>query len=216
LKVVRVLKKKVRVEVTQGGQINSKKGVNIPGLQLQANIMLDKDRADILLGVQEKMDYIAMSFVRNRRDVERVINLVKPYLPECRIVAKIENGQGLKNLNSILKAADVVLVARGDLGVSLPIYQLPMIQKDIIHRCNEAGKSVMTATQMLESMTGHPRPTRAEVTDVANAILDGTDYVMLSGETAIGAHPVRSVAMMRQIIEFTEKSMKKRRRGGSS
>lgn len=207
LKVISGSAQKAKVQVVHGGMISSKKGVNIPGLRLQANILTEKDKADIAFGIEHKMDLIALSFVRNKQDVLRVARLVKPYLPKCRIIAKIENAQGLKNLDSIIDVSDGVIVARGDLGVCLPIYQLPMIQKEIIRHCNKHKKCVMTATQMLESMTEHLRPTRAEVTDVANAILDGTDFVMLSGETAIGKFPVQAVKMMRQVIEFTERNI---------
>jgi pyruvate kinase len=135
-----------------------------------------------------------------------VAEMVKPRLPRCGIVPKIENRQAIDNIDSIIDAADGIMIARGDMGVAIPIYEVPIVQKHIIRKCNEARKFVITATQMLEHMTEHSRPTRAEVTDVANAILDGTDYVMLSGETAAGKYPSESVAMMNEIIKFTEKS----------
>ncbi|MFA5089135.1 MAG: pyruvate kinase [Candidatus Omnitrophota bacterium] len=209
LKVIGRKGKKIMLEVLQGGMISSKKGVNIPELKLTETILTDKDKRDVEFGVGQKVDYVAQSFVRNRQDIIRVSKLVKPRLPDCQIIAKIENREGVKNVDSIMDACDGILIARGDLGVSLPIYQIPIIQKNIIRRCSMKKKLDITATQMLESMTGSNRPTRAEVSDVANAILDGTDCVMLSGETAAGRFPVESVKMMRQIIEFTEKAMVK-------
>lgn len=197
---------KIEMEVFQGGILKSRKGVNIPELKLRADIFTEKDRQDIEFGIHSKMDFIAQSFVRNRQDILRVAKLVRPRLPNCKIIAKIENKDGLRNLDSIIDASDGILVARGDMGVSLPIYEIPIFQKEIIRRCNEKKKLVITATQMLDSMTENARPTRAEVSDVANAILDGTDCVMLSGETAVGNFPVKSVRMMRQIVEFTEKN----------
>jgi pyruvate kinase len=200
----------IELEVFQGGILQSKKGVNIPDLRFRADILTEKDKRDIEFGVTHRMDYIAQSFVRNKEDILRVKDLVKPRLPECQIIAKIENKEGLDNLDEIIDASDGILIARGDLGVSLPIYQIPIIQKEIIRRCVQKKQLVITATQMLDSMTENARPTRAEVSDVANAILDGTDCVMLSGETAIGKFPVKSVRMMRQIIEYTEYSIRKR------
>ncbi len=150
---------------------------------------------------------MALSFVRDAADVRDVVAMVRPRLPKCEIVAKIENRQAIDNIDSIIEAADGIMIARGDMGVAIPIYEVPIVQKRIIRKCNEAGKFVITATQMLEHMTAHSRPTRAEVTDVANAILDGTDYVMLSGEPAAGKFPSESVAMRNEIIKFTEKSM---------
>jgi len=207
LKVLGCAGQRIRLQVEQGGFLKSRKGVNIPEMHLQSNILTDKDREDMDFGIKHEVDLIAQSFVRNKRDILRVAHRVKTGLPQCRIIAKIENRQGVRNVSSIIDGCDGIMVARGDLGVSLPIYQIPLIQKDIIRRCNKKKKFVITATQMLESMTEEIRPTRAEVSDVANAILDGTDYVMLSGETAVGRFPVKSVEMMRQIIEFTEKSM---------
>jgi pyruvate kinase len=199
----------LKLEVFQGGVLKSRKGVNLPDLKLQSDVLTAKDQADIQFSIKNKFDYVAQSFVRSKEDILRVSRMVKPQLPECRIIAKIENREGVENLAEILDACDGVMVARGDLGVSMPIYQIPMIQKEIIRRCNEKDKMVVTATQMLDSMTENARPTRAEVSDVANAILDGTDFVMLSGETAIGNFPVKSVRMMSQIIQYTEEYVKK-------
>ena len=207
LEVVKSTAERIRLMVRHEGVVKSRKGVNIPDLRLRANIMTPKDQEDLAFGLRNKVDCIAQSFVRNQQDVLRVRRLVERDLPDCQIFAKIENHQGVDNLDSIMDACAGILIARGDLGVSLPIYKIPIIQKSIIRRCNKRKKYSMTATQMLESMTEHQRPTRAEVSDIANAILDGTDYVMLSGETAAGHFPVESVRMMRQVVEYTEQSM---------
>ena len=166
-----------------------------------------KDKKDIEFGVKQGVDYIALSFVRNANDVRQAAALIRPGLPRCRIVAKIESRQAIENIDSIIEAADGIMIARGDMGVAIPIHEVPIIQKNIIRKCNAAGKFVITATQMLEHMTEHSRPTRAEVTDVANAIIDGTDFVMLSAETAVGRFPYESVLMMNRIIKFTEESV---------
>ncbi len=208
LEVLSSSQRRIRLKVSQGGKLKARKGINVPGLKLQSNILTFKDQEDIAFGVQQGVDCVAQSFVRNRNDIMRVRRLVEKSLPQCRIYAKIENHQGVRNLDAIMDACDGIMIARGDLGVSLPIYKIPIIQKSIIRRCNKKKKFSITATQMLESMTDNKRPTRAEVSDVANAILDGTDYVMLSGETAAGQFPVDSVRMMRQVIEYTEDSMR--------
>ncbi len=148
-----------------------------------------------------------MSFVRDESDIQQAAALIKPGLPNCQLVAKIENRQAIENIDGIIEAADGIMIARGDMGVAIPIHEVPIIQKRIIKKSNAAGKFVITATQMLEHMTEHSRPTRAEVTDVANAIIDGTNFVMLSAETAVGRFPYQSVLMMNDIIKFTEKSM---------
>ncbi len=197
------------LEVINGGILKSRKGVNIPSLKLKSDILTEKDQEDIAFGIKNEFDYVAQSFVRNKMDIKRVSQLIRPHLPQCRMVAKIENRDGIKNLDSIVDACDGVIVARGDLGVSLPIYKIPMIQKKIINYCNRQEKMVITATQMLESMTHSPRPTRAEVGDVANAIIDGSNFVMLSGETAVGEYPEQSVSMMKQVICYTEKTIRK-------
>jgi len=206
LKVIGHKADALKLEVLQGGVVKSRKGINIPSLKLQSDLLTDKDRNDIAFGVLNQFDYIAQSFVRSKKDILRVMDMVRPHLPRCKIIAKIENKEGLQNIDGIISASDGIMIARGDLGVSLPIYQIPIIQKEIIRRCNRKKKMVITATQMLDSMIEHSRPTRAEVTDIANAILDGTDFIMLSAETAVGQYPSRSILMMRQIIEFTEKS----------
>ncbi|MFH1440731.1 MAG: pyruvate kinase [Candidatus Omnitrophota bacterium] len=198
----------IKVEVIIPGILKENKGVNIPEAKFKFKGITQKDRIDIEFGIKNKVDYIAQSFVRNKNDVLQVKDLIKRGLPQCRVIAKIENREGIKNIDSIIQSADGIMVARGDMGVSIPIYEIPIVQKQIIKKCNQSKKFVITATQMLESMTEHIRPTRAEVTDVANAVLDGTDYVMLSGETAAGKHPVEAVKMMNKIIEFTERSLR--------
>ncbi|MHC4618640.1 MAG: pyruvate kinase [Planctomycetota bacterium] len=197
----------IKAEVLHGGVLKERKGINIPGVGLGFEGITEKDKKDIEFGIEHKVEYIALSFVRDENDVRQAAKLVRPKLPNCRIVAKIENRQAIRNIGGIIKAADGIMVARGDMGVSIPIYEVPIVQKRIIRKCNTAKKFVITATQMLESMTEHPRPTRAEVADVANAIIDGTDFVMLSGETAVGKFPSESVQMMNEIIKFTEKAI---------
>ncbi|UCD49147.1 MAG: pyruvate kinase [Phycisphaerales bacterium] len=196
----------LKAVVVEGGVLKERKGINMPGANLQFDAMTDKDKKDLRFGIEQKVDYVALSFVRDAADVREVAEMVKPHLPQCGIVPKIENRQAIDNIDSIIEVADGIMIARGDMGVAIPIYEVPIVQKHIIRKCNAAGKFVITATQMLEHMTTHSRPTRAEVTDVANAILDGTDYVMLSGETAAGRYPCESVVMMNEIIKFTEKS----------
>lgn len=196
----------IKAEVVIPGFLKENKGVNIPNIKLQFKGLTDKDRIDIQFGIKNKVDYIAQSFVRDRNDIIQIRDLVKPRLPNCQIVAKIENLQGIKNIDEIIDVSDGIMIARGDMGISIPIYQIPVVQKRIIRKCNQRKKFVITATQMLESMVENPRPTRAEVTDVANAVLDGTDFVMLSAETAVGKHPVEAVRMMNQILKFTENS----------
>lgn len=197
----------LKAVVVEGGVLKERKGINMPGANIEFDAMTDKDKKDLQFGIDHGVDCVALSFVRDAADVRDVAEMVKPHLPRCDIIAKIENRPAIDNIDSIVEAADGIMVARGDMGVAIPIYEVPIVQKRIIRKCNEAGKFVITATQMLEHMTAHSRPTRAEVADVANAILDGTDYVMLSGETAAGQFPSESVAMMNEIIKFTEKSM---------
>ncbi len=198
-------KRYLETEVIIPGVVEGYKGVNIPGVNLKFKGLTEKDRIDIQFGIENKVDYIAQSFVRDENDIIEIKNLIKPKLPHCRIIAKIENRLGIKNIDEIINVSDGVMIARGDMGVSIPIYKIPILQKRIIKKCNKEKKFVITATQMLESMVENLRPTRAEVTDVANAVLDGTDFVMLSAETATGKHPVETVRMMNQILKFTEK-----------
>ena len=193
--------------VVEGGVLKERKGVNIPDVDLGFERITEKDKRDIEFGIKHGVDYIALSFVRDENDIRQAAALIKPRLPKCRLVAKVENRQAIENIDGIIEAADGIMIARGDMGVAIPIYEVPIIQKRIIRKSNAAGKFVITATQMLEHMTEHSRPTRAEVTDVANAIIDGTDFVMLSAETAVGRFPCQSVLMMNEIIKFTEKSM---------
>lgn len=197
----------LKLEVAIPGVIKENKGINIPQLKLKFQGLSDKDKLDIQFGIKCKVDYIAQSFVRSRKDISHIRNLINKSLPGCKIIAKIENREGIKNIDEIIEASDGIIVARGDMGVSIPIYEIPVVQKEIIKKCNHAGKFVVTATQMLESMTIHLRPTRAEVTDVANAIIDGSDYLMLSAETAAGQNPVEAVKMMNSVINFTESSI---------
>ena len=197
----------IKAIVVEGGILKERKGINIPGVDLEFEGITGKDKKDIIFGIAHKVDYIALSFVRDENDVRQAADLIKSTLPHCRLVAKIESRQAIRNIDKIIDATDGIMIARGDMGVAVPIHEVPIIQKQIIRKCNAAGKFVITATQMLEHMTEHSRPTRAEVTDVANAIIDGTDFVMLSGETAVGRFPHESVLMMNEIIKFTEKSM---------
>ncbi|MBF0479073.1 MAG: pyruvate kinase [Candidatus Omnitrophica bacterium] len=194
------------VTVVDGGMLQSRKGINIPGLKLKQETFTSKDKKDLKFGIENKVDLIAQSFVRDADDIMHVVRRVKPILPHCRVISKIENHEGISHVDSIIAACDGIMVARGDLGVSLPIFQVPLMQKYIIRRCNRNKKFVIVATQMLESMTENNRPTRAEVSDVANAILDGADAVMLSGETAVGKFPVETIDMMAKIVDYTEKS----------
>ena len=197
-------KKELKTRVIVGGAIKEHKGINIPGVKLDIRGLTRKDKEDVHFCIEHKVDYIAQSFVRDRQDILDLRNHLKSHARVCSVVAKIENREGIRNIDEIISVCEGIMVARGDMGISIPIYEVPFVQKRIIRKCNRAGKFVITATQMLESMTEHPIPTRAEVGDVANAILDGTDYVMLSAESAAGLYPVQCVEMMNQIIRFAE------------
>jgi pyruvate kinase len=196
----------VQTEVAVGGVLREKQGINLPGVQVSAPSLTDKDAADLVFGLSQGVDYVALSFVRRAADISDIKQRIAATDKNVPVVAKIEKPEALDDLDGILKVADAVMVARGDLGVEIPTEQVPPIQKQIIQACNENGVPVITATQMLDSMIRNPRPTRAEASDVANAILDGTDAVMLSGETASGAYPVETVQMMAKIIEVIEGS----------
>ena len=190
--------------VLNSGKIKNKKGVNVPGVHLSMPYMSQRDKDDIIFGIEQGYDFIAASFVRTAQDVYDIRNLLNQYDSNIRIIAKIENREGVNNIDSILAAADAVMVARGDLGVEIDFTELPGIQKTIIDRSFSFGKPIVTATQMLDSMMVNPRPTRAEISDVANAIYDGTSAIMLSGETAAGAYPVEALKTMSAIAERTE------------
>jgi pyruvate kinase len=208
LKIIRASSIKIECLVEVGGLLKERKGINIPGAKLDFLSLSDKDKQDLEFGINNNVDYIAQSFVRNKKDIRVINDIVKSRSPYCRIIAKIENKEGINNIDEIIDESDGIMIARGDMGVSVPIYEVTIIQKEIIKKCNKQKKFVITATQMLESMTEHLRPTRAEVSDITNAIIDGTDFVMLSAETATGKYPAQSVDMMNKIIKFTEKSLK--------
>lgn len=193
--------------VINGGPISNKKGVNLPGANLSMPFISEQDRSDILFGAEVGFDFIAASFVRCKEDILEVRELLEEKKSPIKIIAKIENMQGIHNLDEILEVADGIMVARGDMGVEVPMEEVPVIQKMMIKKAVAAGKHVITATQMLESMTKNPRPTRAETTDVANAIYDGTTAIMLSGETASGKYPVEALKTMSKIAERTEKAI---------
>ena len=207
LKVESVEKDRVKTRVVTQGLIKERKGINMPQVHLDLKGISAKDRSNIDFCVENGVDYIAQSFVRNKADVDEVRKYLGKRIQKIKIVSKIENREGINNLDSIIKVSDGIMVARGDLGVSVPVYEVPILQKEIIAKCNKAGKFVFTATQMLESMTENRIPTRAEVSDVANAIIDGTDYVMLSAESAVGAYPVECVDLMKRIIRYTENNI---------
>ena len=192
--------------VLNNGKIKNKKGVNVPGVHLSMPYMSQRDKDDIIFGIEQGFDFIAASFVRTAQDVYEIRNLLNEYDSNIRIIAKIENREGVNNIDSILAAADAVMVARGDLGVEIDFTELPGIQKTIIDRSFSFGKPIVTATQMLDSMMVNPRPTRAEISDVANAIYDGTSAIMLSGETAAGAYPVEALKTMSAIAERAERT----------
>ena len=204
LQIITVNDTDIVCKVLNNGKIKNKKGVNVPGVHLSMPYMSQRDRDDIIFGAQQGFDFIAASFVRTAQDVYDIRNLLNEYDSDIRIIAKIENREGVNNIDSILAAADAVMVARGDLGVEIDFTELPGIQKNIIERSFSFGKPIVTATQMLDSMMVNPRPTRAEISDVANAIYDGTSAIMLSGETAAGAYPVEALKTMSAIAERTE------------
>lgn len=205
LKVVSVEEEKITTKIQNGGILKSKKGVNVPGVSIQLPAITEKDREDIIFGLREGIDFIAASFSRKAADILAVRRLVEEEGANVKIIAKIESREGIDNLDEILEVSDGLMVARGDLGVEIPVEEVPIHQKDMIEKCHSHGKPVIVATQMLDSMMRNPRPTRAEASDVANAILDGTDAIMLSGETAAGQYPVESVQMMNKIALQVEK-----------
>lgn len=209
LKVKRVHDNDVECEVIVGGDIRGRRGVNLPDSELSIKSISEKDIHDLEFGVKNKVDYMALSFVRHSSDILELREILKQKKSKAKIVAKIETPQAIEHIDEIIKIADAIMVARGDLAIEVPFEKVPFYQKMIIKKCNKAGKFVITATQMMESMIKHPVPTRAEVSDVANAVLDGTDAVMLSGETTLGHYPLETVEAMAKIVIETEKNLRK-------
>ena len=200
LKVLRTTSQDVFCRVMNGGSVSDHKGINLPGVRVSAQSLTEKDREDLLFGLNQGVDYVALSFVRRPEDVSAVKKVIKDSGSHIPVIAKLEHPDAIRHIDEILEVSDGVMLARGDLGVEMPPEEVPMIQKRVIKKANAQKVSVITATQMLESMVSNPRPTRAEASDVANAIFDGTDAVMLSAETASGAYPVESLAMMARIV----------------
>ncbi len=204
LQVISTDETEVVTRVISGGELGSHKGVNLPNIPLAISALTTKDRSDLAFAVEHDVDYVAQSFVRSAEDVVELKGLIAARGAEIPVIAKIEKREAIEQIDAILEASDALMVARGDLGVEAPPEQVPLYQKTLVRKANAAGKPVITATQMLESMIEHPRPTRAEASDVANAILDGTDAVMLSAETAVGRYPVQAVDMMERIADAAE------------
>lgn len=205
LEVVSVAQTEITCQVLNGGELGERKGVNVPNVKVKLPGITEKDREDILFGIEQGFDFIAASFVRDKEVIQEIRRLLNDNGGgQIGIIAKIENAEGIDNIDDIIHESDGIMIARGDMGVEVPAHKVPHIQKTIIAKCNQQYVPVITATQMLDSMIRNPRPTRAEVTDVANAIYDGTDAIMLSGETAAGKYPVESLKMMTEIAETTE------------
>ena len=204
LRIIEKFEKSVKCIIENGGILKPKKGMNLPGMSLSTSSVTEKDYRDLEFALQYRIDYVALSFVRSAQDITNLRHWIKQRGFDKPIIAKIEKKEAIDNFEEILKAADGIMVARGDLGVELPPQEVPMIQKEIIKRCNSVGKLVITATQMLDSMIHNPIPTRAEASDVANAVLDGSDAVMLSGETSVGKYPVLVVEIMNKIVKKAE------------
>lgn len=209
LQVLEVYKPRVKLKVIYGGILKNRKGINVPEAQLPINSLTEKDLADLEFGLKNQVDYVALSFVRHGRDIRYLRELIEQRNSNARIIAKIEMLEALDNLDEIVRLSDGVMVARGDLAVEVGQSRLPGIQKKIIKLCNDLNKPVITATQMLDSMVENPRPTRAEITDVANAVLDGSDALMLSAESASGKHPFKAIQTMSEIIYEVEKNEEK-------
>ncbi len=204
LEVEDIKKEEIRCRVITGDILTSHKGLNLPTRSLDIPALTEKDKHDMQFGLELGVDFIALSFVRNQQDIMEAKSIIEKHHHQIPVIAKIEKHEAVNNIDDILEAADGIMVARGDLGVDIPLENVPIVQKDVIKKSNLQGKPVITATQMLRSMTESPRPTRAEATDVANAVLDGTDAVMLSEETAVGNYPVRAVEFMQRIIRSAE------------
>lgn len=206
LEILEINGGEVKCKVLMGGPIKGRRGVNLPGAHLSINSLTEKDKKDLEFGIQHKVEYVAFSFVRHPSDVKELRDLLDARDAHPKIIAKIEDCDGVANFDEILKLVDGVMIGRGDMGIEVGFENVPIIQKDIIKKCNAAGKFVITATHVLESMIKNPVPTRAEISDITNAVLDGTDAVMLSEETTLGDYPVESVEMMAKTIMATEAS----------
>jgi len=206
MEVLKTDNRDIECKVIVGGELSSRKGINLPDTVISTKTLTEKDRKDLAFGLKKNVDYVALSFVRSANDVQEVKDIIANSDTRAGVIAKIEKNEALKEINKILDVVDGIMIARGDLGVEIPIEQVPVIQKNLIQKAKAKGKLVITATQMLKTMVDNPHPSRAEVTDVANAIYDGTDAVMLSEETAIGKYPSQTVEMMGKIAESTEQS----------
>ena len=207
LKVVRASGNEVTTQVIYGGPIKSRKGINLPDTQVSAPSLTEKDHEDLLFGLSQDVDWIALSFVRSAADIHQIKEIIRAEGKEIMVVAKIEKPQAIKNIDEIIAATDGIMVARGDLGVEIPMEEVPLIQKMIVQKCNAVAKPVIIATQMMESMIENPRPTRAETNDVANGVMDGADAIMLSAETASGKYPIQAVrSMMKTILTIERQS----------
>ncbi len=205
LKAVSKNHSKIKCKVVTGGLLLSKKGINLPNSNVSQPALTEKDRQDLAFGLAHDVDYVALSFVKSADDILELKNLIKKAGKKTRVIAKVERHEALKNIDEIIRFSDAVMVARGDLGIEVSLASVPLLQKDIVRKCNSYGKPVIVATQMLDSMIRNPASTRAETSDIANAILDGADAVMLSGETSIGKYPVNAVRAMRKIAMTVEK-----------
>lgn len=215
LEVIRIEGKDVVCKVMNGGELGNRKSINIPGTHINLPALKEKDIQDLIAGCEHDFDYIAASFIRCKEDVLAIRKVLDEHGGNnIKIISKIESTEGIENFDSILEVTDGIMVARGDMGVEIPMEQVPIVQKEIIKKCNKAGKIVITATQMLESMTNNPRPTRAEVSDVANAVFDVTSAIMLSGESAMGKYPVVCVETMSKIAKATENDINYEKRLG--
>ncbi len=204
LQIINIKNHDIITKVTTGGTLADHAGVNVPGANLSVKALTEKDKIDVEFGIKNNVDFVALSFVHTAHDVEELRRILESKNSKAQIIAKIETPKAVKNIDEIIQVSDGIMIARGDLGIEIPAEEVPLVQKMIIKKCNEASKFVITATQMLESMMKNPVPTRAEVSDVANAIIDGTDAVMLSEETALGDYPVESLKEMVNIILSTE------------
>ena len=216
LEVLEIKEREIICKVLVGGKLGHKRGVNLPDSELSTHALTEKDKRDLEFGIKENVDFIALSFVRKPEDVEELRAILNERGSKAKIISKIETPQAIKNIDSIIEKSDGIMVARGDLAIEVPFEKVPLYQKEIIEKCNRAGKFVVTATQMLEAMIHHPVPTRAEVSDVANAILDGTDAIMLSEETSLGVYPVESVSVMARIAEEVEQNYPDKWKRGAS